>query len=96
MNMKWIAAETMYRHAAIHRNCRRTVAAAMLCASNMSALIPPGCAAISAASSAIPAPHPGMDRSPRFFWCPGAETTDAHGWARIRNNSKLNYIAGLL
>jgi hypothetical protein len=42
----------------LSRDCLRTFAAAMLCARNMAALIPPGCAAIQAAMRSVPATTP--------------------------------------
>ncbi len=45
------------RGARLHRDCRRTFAAAMLCASNMSALIPPVAPPSSAAGRFCPSHH---------------------------------------
>jgi hypothetical protein len=52
---------------------------------------PPVAPPCNAASVFIPAPHPGMERSPRFFYHTGIETTDAHESTRIKINSKSVY-----
>jgi hypothetical protein len=61
----------------ISRDCLRTFAAAMLCARNMTALIPPGCAVIHAAKRSVPATTP-WDGAPAavFFDCHPAQKNE--------------------
>jgi len=77
----------------VHGNCRRTFAAAMLCASNMSALIPPGCAAMQRGERLHSGTTPRNGALAVIFLIPEFETTDAHGSTRIKERFKINLFA---
>jgi hypothetical protein len=60
----------------------------MLCASNMSALIPPGCAAMQRGGRLHSGTTPRNGALAAIFLIPEFETTDAHG---LRKDSKSIY-----
>jgi photosystem II stability/assembly factor-like uncharacterized protein len=73
----------------IHRDCLRTFAAAMLCARNMSALIPPGCAAMQRGDASPSQLHTlGWNARRDFFaqkWGPRTHT-DERGQIQNKEN----------